>query len=248
MYLACTFGISKYTKQFAQTKSIDRKPFPTSITDMGGSEQPLQHRWLLDFSDDTASVAQLHEKRSPSAITELEPYLHPPGFPASHSVRDPTEAELKQLDLQLKQQREEHTKTLRPAEQRMLMKSAYSKSWQVAFSPLRGLCTSGLALYLSGSRLQAFSLVSTVTVLFVQFRSLLSSRSVFRPVNKVHPLPITSLAPQIIVHTLICAAGVAYALYKANVLGVLPTTESDWIALLPLHSITSPMYRHATSL
>lgn len=94
------------------------------------------------------------------------------------------------------------------------------------------MVTSAFALFMTGTSIHFFSVGTTVTVLFMHVQAALSVREAFKPATKAG-VPLSMLIPQFFVHTLLCVIGVGMGLYKANQLGFLPTTQSDWISLLP---------------
>lgn len=81
----------------------------------------------------------------------------------------------------------------------------------------------------------------------MQIQAILSIREAFKPAFKAG-VPVPMLAPQILVYLLLSGAGVAMGLYKANRLGFLPTTQSDWISLLPPRMVDDGFLRRAVFL
>lgn len=206
------------------------------------------HRWQLDLTDTTTNVLPPPQPQRPPIVrTAIEEYLHPPGYPTTQSPRDANAFENDpNLSAAAPSSADIDAKT--SAKTTADMHQAYRKSWTVAFSPLRSVCTSALALYLSGSRIQVFTIATTVGVLFMHLRTLLSVHDAFKPVLGIYRLPLSTIFPQLIVHAFLCLIGVLQGLYKANVLGFLPTTESDWIALIPVHTVMPIPFRNAPAL
>lgn len=198
---------------------------------MTGGTNTLTHRWRLNYLDERTNVS-VHSQpsRSNEARTVLEKFYAPPGFPEAVSPCNPVE-----LNEVTKNKAEEE----KPGNTRQVLKASYKASWMAAFSPFRTLLTTGFALYMTGSSVQFFSVASTVAALFMQLRSLFRIRETFQPIFSSGIQNHTTVIPQLIVHFLLCSVGVAMGLYKAHVLGFLPTTQSDWVALLPLRKVES---------
>lgn len=228
----------------------------------GQSSAFRYNRWHLDFVDDATNVSSGRTgQRLTPARDMIEEFFHPPGFPSTLSARDLSPFETSNLSSSVSGRRSsrssgncgggETTKTKHNKiveDDRDTAMAAYRHSWTVAFSPLRAMLTSALALYLAGSRVQFFTIASTVTVLFTHISSLFATMDAFRAVRRSYPLTWQSLTPQLIVHVCLCAAGIAMGLYKADKLGFLPVTESDWIGLLPSYTVAPMTFRHAPPL
>lgn len=226
-----------------------------------GKPASNHHRWHLDFVDDSTNVSYGRTvQRSTAAREVIDEFFHPPGFPSSYSARDPSSfatitsnATVGCRPFRAGGSNGDGDTIKAPPnnaveEERSAMAAAYRQSWTTAFSPLRAMLTSMLALYLAGSRVQFFSIASTVTVLFTHTSSLLATVDVFRVVRRTYPLLWRTLAPQLVVHVCLCVFGIAIGLYKADQLGFLPVTESDWIGLLPSYSVAPMTFRHTPAL
>ena len=198
---------------------------------MTGGTTALTHRWRLNYLDERKNVsASSQPSRSNETRAVLEKFFTPPGFPEATSSRDPVELN------EVKNIKAEEEK---PGNTRKVLKASFRASWMAAFSPFRALLTTGFALYMTGSSVQFFSVASTVAVLLMHLRSLFQIRETFQPIFSSGIQNHATIIPQLIVHFLLCCAGVAMGLYKAHVLGFLPTTQSDWVALLPLRKVES---------
>lgn len=191
------------------------------------------HRWHLDYLDDATDVsAHSQAARLPSVRTAVDQYATPPGYPPNISSRDPFVLRDRFTPLRGAAQKSEKT-----AQQALdALTAAYKSSWSIAFSPFRTVVTSGFALFMTGSTVQFFSVMTTLTVLFMQLRTMFSLRSAFSPILQNEPHLANNpgrIIPQLLVYVLVCSLGVAIALYKCQLLGFLPTTQSDYISLLP---------------
>lgn len=206
------------------------------------SSSPTGHRWHLNYIDDSTNVSAAPQpSRPPSIRAAVEKHAAPPGFPSDVSPREPSL--LRELA-----SRTNSTKTneKKPAPQSGLA-AAYNMSWSVAFAPVRSLFTSAFALFMTGSSVQFFSVATTVTVLFMHVQAVFSVAEAFRPVVRAG-LSVRMLIPQALVHITLASVGVAMGLYKAHLLGFLPTTQSDWVSLLPLRTIDDGYLRLAERL
>lgn len=123
------------------------------------------------------------------------------------------------------------------AARRKAAQVAYAAAWRDAFAPVRGLLTAWLMLWMAGSAVQVFSVMSVVTVLVMQVQGLLGVRKKFAKAVRKNADLEGRLMPQVVVCTVLCCGGVAMALWKCHMLGFLPTEESDWIALLPVEHL-----------
>ncbi|CAN8069591.1 unnamed protein product [Agarophyton chilense] len=187
-------------------------------------------RWNLDFVKHINVSLGPQSSRPSSARVAVEQNQHPPGFPPNLSARDPDVFKSIRLS-------ERYTGDTSSA-----IKVAYSTSWQIANQPIRTLVTSAFALFMAGSSVQFFSIASTLTVLFMHFRCVLGTFDAFAPVRK--QLKFGELAPQMIWRIALSVIGIAVGIWKAEQLGFLPTSESDWVGLLPFRRIEESVAYH----
>lgn len=206
------------------------------------SSPSRHHYWHLHFTDDTTNVSQgSNPQRNATTRAALDSLPAPPGFPPTLSARDPSTLST-MVDAQIA------AASTPAASVHADAKNAYKDSWSIAFSPIRPIVTSAFALYMAGNSVQFFSVASTVTVLFMHIRALFAAHEAFRPVLRDDTLRPSQVAPQFIIHLALCAVGVAFGLQKANTLGFLPTTESDYVALLPLRLVQPMTLRYVPML
>lgn len=204
------------------------------------SSLETSHRWSLNYTDDSTGVAAGPQpSRTSSVRAALEKYTTPPGFPPEVSARDVSALR------QLTGATNASGTNGKAQSQTPDLSAAYNASWSVAFSPARSLVTSAFALFMSSSSVQFFSVATTITVLFMHIQAIFGTGEAFKPVMK-SGLSTRMLLPQIVMHLLLISAGIVVGLYKAHLLGFLPTTQSDWVALLPFYTIEDGYLRLAT--
>lgn len=203
----------------------------TTATMPSSSSRSTGHRWHLNYLDDSTNVSATPQPSRTSSIrAAVEKHSVPPGFPSEISARDPA---ILHRFASRNSARKGNAKNAAPQSG---LAVAYNISWSVAFAPIRSLLTSAFALFMTGSSVQFFSVATTVTVLFMHVQAVFSVGEAFRPVVKAG-LPVRMLIPQALVHILLACTGVGVGLYKAHLLGFLPTTQSDWVSLLPLRTV-----------
>lgn len=186
-------------------------------------------------------MSQSAQPQLPAAVRNaIKSQALPPGFPADASAGELSVLQAKTAKSGA--QSNEAKGAMSREASREALQAAYQASWSTAFSPVRTLITSAFALYMTGNSVQFFAIASTVTVLFMHVRSMFGLRDAFRPALKAG-VPIASLLPQALVHLLLMGCGVALGLYKANILGFLPTTQSDWISFLPTRKVEDAFLR-----
>mmetsp|Transcript_17978 Transcript_17978/g.30241 ORF Transcript_17978/g.30241 Transcript_17978/m.30241 type:complete len:131 (-) Transcript_17978:89-481(-) len=100
----------------------------------------------------------------------------------------------------------------------------------LAYSPGKGLLTTGFMLWMSGNSIQIFSIMMTGMALFNPLKAIATINETFRPFEKDDGLNLyipkmTFLALQIL--------SLAVAVYKCSTMGLLPLTSSDWLSYLP---------------
>lgn len=196
--------------------------------------------YRADLTDD-AGISQAHQPaRGPATRAAIEKYGTPPGFPAGLSARNPSEVRSMVASTLAKN-------AASKTSQRTIIEKAYRASWDAAFKPVRSILTSAFALYMTGSTVQFFSVGTTVTVLFMHIRSVMNVTNVFLTPSQAG-VPKPMLIPQVLTYLILVGVGVAMGLFKANQLGFLPTTQSDWIALLQAREVGDGFIAKSVSL
>lgn len=97
-------------------------------------------------------------------------------------------------------------------------------------------------LYMAAPDVQVFSVMSVVTVGFMQVRGLLGVRRAFRGIVDGCRDVQGRLWAQVSVYALLYALGVTAAALKCGQMGFLPTKESDWVGLLPAENAGQIVY------
>ncbi|CDF39957.1 unnamed protein product [Chondrus crispus] len=201
-----------------------------------------KHRWSLNYTDESTNVAAPTQPSRASAVrAAIGKYETPPGFPSEVSARNLFM--LRKVTASSKASGSNGKESPSKPD----LNAAYSASWSIAFSPARSLVTSAFALFMSSTSVQFFSVATTITVLFMHIQAIFATGEAFKQVAK-SGIPTKMLAPQVLVHLLLISAGVAVGLYKAHLLGFLPTTQSDWVSLLPLRIIEDGYLRLAVTM
>lgn len=183
----------------------------------------------LDYSDETGTSSVPRPRPPQSARRVLDELSAPIGYPTSLPSRD-----LGALHGQF-----ENTGAARCDDPRLKLERAYKRSWSLAFAPARSLLTTAFALFMTGSSVHLFSIMTCVTVLFMQLQALSNTRAQFTGLVQELPELRSKVLLQLCVHFALCAVGVAGALWQCHRLGFLPTTESDYTALLPPVNVKS---------
>lgn len=187
----------------------------------------VRKKYGFDYTDESSVTTFPRDKMPASGRKTLEVLSPPIGYPSQLSSRD-----LHALRPFIPEgststsSSSDSTTSARTAE-------AYASAWRLAFSPVRNLLTGAFALFMTGTSVHMFSVMTAVTILFVQVSGLSSHRAGFQGLVTAFPELKRKLLPQYLVHLSLCVVGVAGALWQCNRLGFLPTTESDFTAFLP---------------
>lgn len=190
----------------------------------------VRKKYGLDYTDESSVTTFPRDKLPASGRKTLETLSPPIGYPVHLPSRD------------LGVLRSAVPDATRPDDERAkhgAKAEAYASAWRLAFAPCRNLVTGAFALFMTGTSVHLFSVMTAVTILFVQVSALSAHRAGFQGMVLAHPELKRKLLPQYFVHLLLCLVGVSGALWQCNRLGFLPTTESDFTAFLP-HSIVDP--------
>lgn len=108
-----------------------------------------------------------------------------------------------------------------------------------AYAPLKQVAMLCFMMWMSGSQLHLFSIMTTISGLYQPLSAMLRVREAF-PEDPEGKLSVT--LPRL-VYSGCQLLGVAFALYKINGMGLFPTHLSDWVS-----SIRAPMWtEHAVS-
>lgn len=104
----------------------------------------------------------------------------------------------------------------------------------LAFSPLKQVFMTSLMMYMTGSNLHFFSILTVINGMYSPVNSILNSGNVFRPIPGSR---VDIRTPRVLfcgIHLL----GLIFALYRVNMMGLLPTHVSDWLSLIQANKVT----------
>lgn len=198
----------------------------------------------LDYLDDSqTSVAP-----RPSAVSTARPVLEslsaPAGYPASLPVRDV--GALRALYPERRARGSgagaSGSSVSRGDDTETIGRDAYASSWRLAFSPVRSLITGAFACFMTGRGVHLFSVMTAITISFMQVQQLLGAPATFAEAKRNSPELSGRLVLQFLVYLSLCIVGCAGAAWQCNRLGFLPTTESDFTAWLPPVDVSKVKY------
>lgn len=189
------------------------------------------HLWRIDLTN-RSHASERSRPQSASAREAIAEFSAPPGFPADGLLSALPARRVSARD-GVEQMTSRAQREAADAARRATLYRDYRSSWSAAFSPLRTLFTSALMLFLSGADVHVFSVMAVVTVFALHVQALFATRATFQKLVQQNSDLKGLVSPQAFVHFLLCVIGICGALYKCQLLGFLPTEESDWIGLLP---------------
>ncbi|RMJ21076.1 hypothetical protein PHISP_08055 [Aspergillus sp. HF37] len=102
------------------------------------------------------------------------------------------------------------------------------KAWEIAIAPAKQIPMNAIMMYMSGNSLQIFSIMMVFMLFKGPIQGLLGTNSVFAKFDSegTH----TRLIGVKIVYVLVQFGLLGLGVWKVNVMGLLPTTRSDWLA------------------
>ena len=98
--------------------------------------------------------------------------------------------------------------------------------FSLATSPAKNVGMMAFMMYMAGSQLHFFSIMATMNGLYSPLNAILKSGLVFQPDDEGK---LNIMTPRLL-YCLIHAAGLAFAIYRIHLMGLLPTHLSDWVA------------------
>lgn len=111
------------------------------------------------------------------------------------------------------------------------------KAWEVAIGPGKTLPMQAFMAWMSGTSVSIFSMMITGMILFTPVKTIMSVQQTFAPlernVDKLGKDAKLDLTMQKMVFVAINIAGILFAVYRLSIMGLLPTTSSDWLAFIP---------------
>jgi ER membrane protein complex subunit 4 len=98
--------------------------------------------------------------------------------------------------------------------------------FSVATSPAKNVGMMAFMMYMAGSQLHFFSIMATMNGLYSPLNAILKSKLMFQPDPEGK---LNVVAPRLL-YCLIHAGGLAFAIYRIHLMGLLPTHLADWVA------------------
>ena len=168
--------------------------------------------WQFDLVDgrDSKLIPAPSSSSSSSSSTSTALDLKPFGFGVEVSTSD-----------------EEETVS---AEKETAAKS--KQAMALALSPGKSILTTAFMLYMSGTSIQIFSIMSTGMALLNPLKAVASTEATFRKFEGAD-LNLPKL-----VFIALNLAQVAVALYNCSRMGLLPVTSADWLSYIPDRSFS----------
>jgi len=104
------------------------------------------------------------------------------------------------------------------------------KAWEVAKGPGKSIFMTAFMLWMAGSGVNIFSIMITLYAIMNPVKAILGTNSMFTKFeDSKHSLILTKL-----VYIALNLLSVSFAVYKCSSMGLLPTTPSDWVSVLPV--------------
>ncbi|KAJ2254297.1 hypothetical protein IW137_003296 [Coemansia sp. RSA 1287] len=107
-----------------------------------------------------------------------------------------------------------------------------SKAWEVAIGPGKSLPMQMFMAWMSGTSVSIFSILITGMILMSPVRAILGVNQTFAPLLRAKGARV-DVSMQKLVFVAINVAGVLFGIYRLSIMGLLPTTSSDWLAFIP---------------
>ncbi len=195
----------------------------------------VRKTWGLDYFDESSVSSAPRAKAGARARKVLDTLSVPAGYPPDLPARDCNALNAAILPKNTSGNKSGGSSDT--ADEARSLRDAYSAAWSLAFAPARGLLTGAFACFMTGGSVHMFSVMTALGVSFMQISGLANATALFRGVVERTPALKGKIVPQFLVHFLLCCLGVAGALWQCHRLGFLPTTESDYTALLPTFDV-----------
>ncbi|KAJ2613832.1 hypothetical protein H4S08_001999 [Coemansia sp. RSA 1365] len=107
------------------------------------------------------------------------------------------------------------------------------KAWEVAISPGKSLPMQAFMAWMSGTSVSIFSILITGMILMSPLRAIVSVQQTFAGLERAAKGSRLDLSMQKAAFVAINIAGILFGVYRLSIMGLLPTTSSDWLAFLP---------------
>ncbi|KAJ1667413.1 hypothetical protein IW140_000874 [Coemansia sp. RSA 1813] len=111
------------------------------------------------------------------------------------------------------------------------------KAWEVAMGPGKTLPMQAFMAWMSGTSVSIFSILITGMILMTPAKTIMSVQQTFAPLERAGKGGSggakLDLTMQKAVYVAINIAGIMFGIYRLSIMGLLPTTSSDWLAFIP---------------
>jgi hypothetical protein len=104
------------------------------------------------------------------------------------------------------------------------------KAWEAAKAPGKGIFMTAFMMWMAGSGVNIFTMMFVMYAMINPLKAIFGTNAVF---EKFAGAKGSLLQPKLL-YIAMNLASLGVAVYKCASLGLLPTTPSDWIALLPV--------------
>ncbi|KAI9501048.1 hypothetical protein BX070DRAFT_229322 [Coemansia spiralis] len=109
------------------------------------------------------------------------------------------------------------------------------KAWEVAMSPGKTIPMQAFMAWMSGTSVSIFSILITGMILMTPVKTIMSVQQTFAPLERAGKSSGSKLdlTMQKAAFVAINIAGLLFGIYRLSIMGLLPTTTSDWLAFIP---------------
>ncbi|KAI9224900.1 hypothetical protein BC828DRAFT_372332 [Blastocladiella britannica] len=104
------------------------------------------------------------------------------------------------------------------------------KAWDIAYSGVKSMPMNLFMMYMSGNSLQIFTILITVMMFWNPIKSLMSLDKAFDPIARSGSVQLFMPKAMFIAVNI---GNMMIAMYKCAQMGLLPTSDSDWLAFAP---------------
>ncbi|KAJ2717200.1 hypothetical protein H4R19_000144 [Coemansia spiralis] len=112
------------------------------------------------------------------------------------------------------------------------------KAWEVAIAPGKSLPMQAFMAWMSGTGVSIFSILITGMILMSPLRAIVGVQQTFAGIERGAKSARLDLTMQKAVFVAINLAGILFGVYRLSIMGLLPTTSSDWLAFIPPKTYT----------
>ncbi|KAJ3226094.1 hypothetical protein HK099_005563 [Clydaea vesicula] len=181
-------------------------------------------RISFESSVDNNKVTATNSKKSSNS------YSDPAGYSSSVYQHKPVTSHQKKLALKNKKDE----KSDADDEEKSLATLKLKKAWEVALAPGKNFPMQMFMMWMSGNTVQIFSMMIVGMLIFSSIKAILSwqARSSQDLQQTLNDLLIDPLIYPKLVYLLLQFANLGLGIYKVDSMGLLPTTQSDWLAFL----------------